>query len=131
MENQPTTGGPYYGTPPPTTPGSTDDGKTAAIVAYITLIGWLISYFALYKENKTQLAAFHLRQTLMLFLIGIGWAIVQSILLASVPGLYFVSPIVNIGLFVLWLLGLIAAINGQAKPMPVIGAPAQKTFAGI
>jgi uncharacterized membrane protein len=34
------------------------------------------------------------------------------------------------GLFVLWLMGLIAAINGQQKPMPVLGDNFQKWFAG-
>lgn len=117
--------GPYYGTP------STDNGKTAAIVAYITLIGWLISYFALYKDSKTQLAAVHLRQTLLLFLVALVWGFVQSALLFTIPGMYYISLIVNIGIFVLWIIGLIAAINGQAKPMPIIGEPAQRMFAGI
>lgn len=129
MEN-PQPSQPYYGTPRPASP-TTDDGKTAAIVAYITIIGWLISYFALYKDNKTQLAAVHLRQTLLLFLIGLGWGFVQSALLFSFSGLYFLTLIVNIGIFVLWIIGLIAAINGQAKPMPIIGEPAQRMFSGI
>lgn len=32
---------------------TTDDGKTAGIISYFTLIGWLIAYFALYTNNKT------------------------------------------------------------------------------
>jgi uncharacterized membrane protein len=51
--------------------------------------------------------------------------------LFTIPGLYIITLIVNIGLFVCWLLGLIAAISGQAKPMPLIGEPAQRMFAGI
>ena len=120
--------GPHYSAPPPS---QSEDGKTAAIIAYITVIGWLISYFALYREGKTQLAAVHLRQTLFLYLIGIGWYFVQMALLFTVPGLALLGTVVNIALFVFWLLGLIAAIGGQAKPMPVIGEPAQRMFSSI
>lgn len=31
----------------------------------------------------------------------------------------------------LWLVGLIAAINGATKPIPLIGKKAQEVFAGI
>jgi uncharacterized membrane protein len=33
-----------------------------------------------------------------------------------------------VSLFVLWIMGLIAAINGQMKPMPVVGPLYQKWF---
>lgn len=39
-------------------------------------------------------------------------------------------PIVMIGLFVFWVMGLIAAVNGQQKPMPLVGEHYQKWFAG-
>jgi uncharacterized membrane protein len=39
-------------------------------------------------------------------------------------------PLVGLSLFVLWILGLIAAVNGQMKPMPVVGEYYQKWFAG-
>jgi uncharacterized membrane protein len=126
MENSQYSSSSPYG--PSTT---TDSGKTAAIVSYITIIGWLISYFALYKDSKTQLASYHLRQTLLLYIIGIGWSFISSALFFSMPGIYFITMLVNIGLFVLWLLGLISAVNGQTKPMPLIGEPAQRVFSGI
>lgn len=120
----------YAGAPPPNTPAA-DDGKTAAIVAYITFIGWIISYFALYNDKKTPLASFHLRQTLLLYIVGVGWSLINGALFLSMSGLYFIGVLVNIALFILWLLGFIAAINGQKKPMPFIGEPAQRMFSGI
>ena len=35
-----------------------------------------------------------------------------------------------LGFFILWIMGLIAAVNGQQKPMPVVGEYYQKWFAG-
>ena len=45
--------------------------QTKAIVAHITIIGWLISLFMNQSENRTPLTSFYLRQLLGLFLAGL------------------------------------------------------------
>jgi len=106
------------------------DGKTIAIIGYFSIIGWIIAY-VLYTSNKSQLAIYHLRQSLALILCWIACGIIYYILLFTIFFLAFVVWILFIGLFVLWLMGLISAINGQEKPIPVIGPMAQNTFSGI
>jgi len=106
------------------------DGKTIAIISYFTWIGWIIA-FVLYNSNKSQLAAYHLRQTLALMILSILVYIVQ-IMLLFIPFLgWAIAILLWIGLVVLWIVGLIAAINSEEKPMPVIGTMAQDTFKGI
>ena len=114
----------------PTPAASGIDGKTIAIISYLTWIGWIIA-FVLYNSNKSKLAAYHLRQTLALMILGILAYIVQ-IMLIFVPFLgWAIICIIWIGLLVLWIFGLVAAVNGQEKPMPVIGSLAQNIFSGI
>ncbi|TMI92769.1 MAG: hypothetical protein E6H08_11615 [Bacteroidetes bacterium] len=114
--------------PTPAAPGI--DGKTIAILSYFTWIGWIIA-FVLYNSNKSQLAAYHLRQSLTLMILGILVYIVQ-IMLIFIPFLgWAVAVLLWIGLVVLWVLGLVAAINGQEKPAPVIGSLSQSIFSGI
>ena len=99
--------------PPPPAAGGED--KTVAIVAYLTLIGFLVAII-IHSNKKTKLGAFHLRQTLGLLLTS---------LVCIIPLLNLILiPIV----LVLWIFGLIAAINGQMKPMPVVGPLYQKWF---
>ena len=124
-------------TPPPTG----DNGKTAGIISYLTIIGWLIAFLAMHKDNKTELGSYQLRQTLLFHIasIIISWAlawIFGAILLSSglVSGLMLISTlnwVVRIGLFVLWLIGFIGAVNGEKKPIPLIGDKAQTMFSGI
>ena len=45
----------------PTPAASGIDGKTIAIISYLTWIGWIIA-FVLYNSNKSKLAAYHLRK---------------------------------------------------------------------
>lgn len=118
---------------------TTDNGKNVAIISYLTIIGWLIAYFAMHNEKKTDLGSYQLRQTLLFYIIAFG---VQIIWRAIIVSLFFTSlamislagtiiMIVNILFFIVWIIGFIGAVNGQKKPMPLIGDKAQTMFPGI
>jgi uncharacterized membrane protein len=110
---------------------SVDNGKTTAIVSYITLIGWLIAYFAMHKDKKTSLGSYHLRQTLLLFICAIVYQVIIRIVIMAVPAIGLILSLVGLVFLVLWIMGLIAAINGEEKPMPLIGEKAQEIFKNI
>jgi uncharacterized membrane protein len=113
----------------PNVPSASED-RTVAILSYITLIGFVIAVVLHSSGKKTALGAYHLRQTLGLLITGLVLGVAAGIL-ALIPILGVLTTFVIWGgLFVLWLLGLIAAINGQQKPMPVLGENYQKWFAG-
>jgi uncharacterized membrane protein len=106
------------------TPGQTDP-KTVAIISYLTIIGWLIAYFAMYNNNRSSLAGYHLRQTLFLYIIGFAFSALYRMFWGM---MFWGSGLISLGLFILWLLGFISAVNGQEKPMPLIGDAAQRMF---
>ncbi|QNA46384.1 DUF4870 domain-containing protein [Lacibacter sediminis] len=112
---------------------ATMDGKSIAIISYLTIIGWIIAY-VMHGSNKSQLGAFHLRQSLFLMLSGFAIAIAQWIFFL-IPILGWIISIllyfVLLGLFVLWIIGLIAAINGEEKPVPVLVKKGQEILKGI
>jgi uncharacterized membrane protein len=114
-----------------------DDGKTAGIVSYFTIIGWLIAYFAMYKDNKTALASYQLRQTLLYHIVSIviyyaAGAILAAIFFSWSISLYSILIwVINLGLLIMWIVGLIGAINGDQKPIPLIGDKAQSMFSNI
>ena len=113
------------------------DGKTAGIVSYFTIIGWLIAYFAMHKDNKTELGSYQLRQTLLFAIVstvlgwGLGILLTGIIMSTGVASFGIIATVVQIGLFILWLIGLIGAINGEKKPIPLIGEKAQTMFPSI
>ena len=115
----------------------TDNGKTAAIISYFTIIGWLIAYFAMHKDNKTELGSYQLRQTLLYAIVstilGYGLSFVLTILVVStgIGAIGYIGLAVQIILFIIWILGLIGAINGQKKPILFIGEKAQSIFPSI
>lgn len=117
----------------PNNVSAADNSKTVALLSYITIIGWVIA-LVMNSNQKSSLGSYHLRQTIFLYIISIGIYIAQIVLL-FIPYIGWLISILlifaGIGLFVLWILGLISAINGEQKPMPVIGEKAQELFHGI
>lgn len=81
------------------------DSKTTGIVAYITWIGLVIALVAGDREG----AKFHLNQALVIWL-------------ASLPTFIpCIGWIWGIFVFVCWVMGLIAAINGEEREVPLLG----------
>ena len=111
--------------------GSPDNPRTAAAVSYITFIGWLISYFALYKGSKTAFTSFHLRQTLLIHIISLLLRIVFAFTIYNTMLWLYLVGALTIGLFILWLIGLVDALNGRKRPVPLIGKAAQNMFKNL
>jgi len=120
-------------TPPPVSTGavpppvSTTEDKTVAIVSYLTLIGFIVAV-VMHSSKKTQLGAFHLRQMLGIFLTGIAVVVCEFVLI-FIPILGWLRIVALwVSMFVLWLLGLLSAVKGEMKPVPVVGPMYQKWF---
>ena len=116
----------------PEPPATAKEDTTVALLSYLTIIGFIVA-IVLHSSKKTALGAFHLRQTLGLFITALViWIPCMIISMIPVVNLvmFLLGPAVMIGLFVLWIMGFIAAINGQQKPLPVVGEYYKKWFAG-
>jgi uncharacterized membrane protein len=71
------------------------------------------------NEKKNAFVKFHLRQSLLIGLAGF---------LTFIP---LLGLVIWVGVVVLWVMGLMSAINGQEKEVPVIGKYAQEWFKGL
>ena len=87
-----------------------------AVLSYV-IIG-IVWYFVDDKMKKSSFAGFHVRQALNLWIISICIQIVLSILIFVG---WLIMPFVGLLIFVLWLMGIINAINGKKTKLPLIG----------
>ena len=112
-------------------------GKTAAILSYFSPLGWLFAYIVLYKNDKTELASFHIRQTLLFFITIVAFSLIFSFLLAiimilsGIDELGYLYYLMFLGFFIIWLIGLRAALNAKMNPLPIIGKMAQRVFSDL
>lgn len=102
-----------------------DESKNIAIISYLTIIGFIVAY-VMHSKNKTDFAAFHIRQA---FGIGILGLIAYPI--NGIPVLRIVSFVIFSVCLILIILGLLSASQGEKKPVPVVGKYFQDLFAGI
>ena len=101
---------------------NSSNAQLIAIISYLAFIGWIIA-FVLYQNDKSELAIYHLRQSLGINILGLlGWG------LFWIP---FIGWLAGIFLFVLWIMGLISAAQGETKPVPLVGDFIQDLFKGI
>ena len=116
---------------PPATPAPeataaprTTEDCTVAILGYITLIGFIVA-LVLYSSKKTAIGAYHLRQALGLMIT----AFVGYMVLAVIPVIgWLLIPLFSLVILAFAVIGLIAAANGQQKPLPLLGEKFQQWF---
>ena len=100
--------------------------RTTDIVSYLTWIGLVVAFLA----GDRRESRFHLNQALVLTVCGVVWAIVYRVaygiilvvsfgLLTGIMGA--LNALVTVVLLVLTIMGLVNAIQGEEKPLPLIG----------
>jgi uncharacterized membrane protein len=85
-----------------------EENKMMAVVAYLGLIG-LIVVLATGAHNKSGFVKFHVNQALPLMIASI---------LSAIP---FLGWIIAVVVLVLWIMGIVAAAQGQMKRLPITG----------
>jgi len=98
-------------------PQTIQEGKTMAVVSYITIIGLLIAYLV-NSGKRNAFTSFHIGQSVRVVLLGLANYVLSFLLPAT---LGFIITLISIGILVLAILGIVNAANGKAVPLPVIG----------
>lgn len=103
-----------------------EQGKGVAIIAYLTIFGLLIA-FILNNDKKNAFSAFHIRQSLGIGLTGIALGVIGFIPFIG----WLISIFGSLLIVVLWIMGLINAINLKEEPVPILGKYYQDWFKNI
>ena len=111
-------------TPSETAP-DTERGKVMAVLAYLGILCVIPLITGSYR--KSPLVKWHLNQGLVLFISWIAWLVASTMIVyflreAVLVTLFtFVRFAVWIGAFILVIIGIINAVRGRMKPLPLIG----------
>jgi len=97
-------------------PNDAESNKGMAIIAYILFFVPLITG----DHKKSPFVMFHTNQGLLLFLFSVGGSIISSILVIIIIGI-LLWAVVGIASLIFLILGIMNAVNGRMKPLPIIG----------
>lgn len=97
------------------------DGKNIAIIAHITIIGWIIAIIMnSNNDKKTEFASFYIRQ-----MLGI---IILSFVLGLIPVINLFAWILPL---ILWIISLVGALSGKKKTIFLLGQQFQDWFKSL
>jgi uncharacterized membrane protein len=106
--------------------GISDNG--AGALAYMTFVPAIV-FLAMPPYNQSAYVRFHAWQSVFLNVVGVALWVVLMILghipllgLLVIPG----SLVVFLGLFILWLVVVMKALNGVKFSIPIIGPLAEQ-----
>jgi uncharacterized membrane protein len=93
-------------------PADIQSNKLMAVVAYI------LFFVPLLAAKDSRFAMYHANQGLLLLIASVG----VNIVLGIIPFVgWLLLPLANLVIFIFLILGIVAAAQGQAKPLPWIG----------
>lgn len=104
---------------------SSIDPKWVAVISYFALPGWIIAMIL--NNPRSELATFHIRQSLGVLLLGTIAGFVHRIPFAG----DLASSTGGILALILWIIGFVAALKGEIRLVPVLGESFQEWFKGI
>ncbi|MFA5620169.1 MAG: DUF4870 domain-containing protein [Weeksellaceae bacterium] len=105
------------------------DEKTTSIVTYLTIIGWIVAFVM--RKEKSEYTNFHFRQMLGLSLLQLIVYLLSMIKIFTGTTIFMLTSLLSIGLLILWLIGILGALNGEKKLVPVLGEKFQEWFKSI
>ena len=105
--------------PQPETNKDIEENKIWALIGYLGIL----VIFPLFLKKDSPFAYYHAKQGLVLFIFAI---ILGFLGMVPFIGWFLLLPIGGIIIFILWLMGIINALSGKIKPLPLIGGLAEK-----
>jgi len=87
----------------------------------MAVLGYIIFFLPLLTDAKNDpFVKFHVKQGLVLLITEVGISVVGTI----VPflGWFIILPLGSIFILVLWIIGVVNAINGTEKELPFVGS---------
>ena len=102
------------------------DAKTKAIISHLFVIGWVIAV-VLNTNRKEEYASYYIKQNLGIIILAIALRILNVIPVFG-PVLWVLGGLL---VFVFWLLSFMWSIQGEMKPIPLLGDKFQDWFKGF
>ncbi len=92
-----------------------EEGKTMAIISYITILGLLIAYFTTRGDKENEFVSFHIGQSVRIFILGIIINILVSVTSLSILNFLGLIPLIFM------VIGAINASKLKEEKLPIIG----------
>ena len=101
-------------------------GSKYAVVSYLTIFGGIIAFY-MNNEQKNPFTAFHIRQSLGLWLT----LIIVNLAIVSNFDIFMLRVSVYVFFITLWFYGFMGALSGKLNLAPLVGKLYQNIFSKL
>lgn len=110
--------------------GGMDEGKLWAILSSVIIVLFFVPLWIIKPRNSY--AVYYAKQAFMLLITYVAYLFVVNILGWIIPVLgWLIQALGGLGIFILWIIGIVNATSDKKKPLPVIGKWAEQGFKSL
>lgn len=102
----------------PVAKGSDDRKLFAFLATFLSIVGFVI---ALVTKKDDRYVMFYAKQSLVVFIVVIIGAVINSILMWIPFFGWVVAAIINLFVLILWIFSWVNALSDQEKETPIVG----------
>lgn len=102
----------------PVAKGSDDRKLYAFLATFLSIVGFVI---ALVTKKDDKYVMFYAKQSLVVFIVAIIGAVINSILVWIPVFGWIIAGIINLFVLVLWIFSWVNALSDQEKETPIVG----------
>ncbi len=85
----------------------------------IAAVAYILFFVPLLAAKDSRFATYHANQGLLLLILAVAINVIGGII--PFIGWFLILPLGNLLVFILFVLGLVNALQGRTKPLPLIG----------
>jgi uncharacterized membrane protein len=107
----------------PVAKGSDDRKLFAFLATFLSIVGFVIAVVA---KRDDRYVMFYAKQSLVVFIVAIVGAVINSILMWIPIFGWIIAGIINLFVLVLWIFSWVNALSEEEKETPIVGQYARK-----
>ena len=104
----------------PVFPPEIEEGRTIAILSYALLLGMVPYFFLPLIWRNNEFALYHAKQCHAIWIAMLVLMVIAAPLMAVCVG-FIIAAVAVIGALVLCIMGIMNAVKGEAKALPIVG----------
>jgi uncharacterized membrane protein len=114
----------------PVFPLEVEEGRSIAVLSYALLLGMVPYFFLPLIWRNNEFTLYHAKQCHAI------WVSTLVLLVIAAPSMlicigFVIAPVAIIGALILCIMGIMNALKGETKPVPIVGKWGEEWLKGI
>jgi uncharacterized membrane protein len=111
-------------------PLEVEEGRPIAILSYVLLLGLAPYFFLPLIWRNNEFTLYHAKQCHAIWVATLVLLVISAPLMAVCIG-FIIAAMALIGALALCIMGIINAVKGEVKPLPVVGKWGEEWLKGV